>query len=1300
MNDPNRALKWVLITVLVALSFIILYPPSEKLKGGIDLVGGSSLLFEIDTTGLSKASQRNLAARVMEVLKQRVDPGGQMNLEWRPIGNTRLEIRMPRPPQHVLERRETYNKAIDALAQRGIDRREIERALSASDQDRDRQLAELVRGISERTALLTNLVEADTLKRTARESGVEQDIESTTKAFDEAMEAVLATSLPVLRFKDVLGLPPGDTRREEIAKIRAEFPSYDSELEDPESGEKVKAFSVVLEAYDQWSKDKTNLEDPADLKRLLRGAGVLEFMILADRDPGSPTMIKAERDPRLREEISKYTDQLKKYGPRPRAGEHFRWYEIKKIVNFLRLDDESQWEQRKDTSQQITAKYAGSYYVLVHNDPEYKMSGKGKTKGGKWKLIYALTDRDPQTGGNIVVFGLDARGATFFGELTGANIERQLAIVLDDKVMSHATIRTRITERCQISGDFSQEDVLYLVRTLEAGALPARLKETPLAEKTIGPSLGETNRTDGMRAAIWGGIVVAIFVLIYYGFAAGGLANVALALNLLFVLSAMALMQATFTLPGIAGLILTVGMAIDANVLIFERFREERDRGIVFKKALNAGYDKATSTIVDANLTTLITCVILGMVSSEEVKGFAIVLGLGIATSMFTALFVTRLVFNTLVSKGMLSDLRMFRLIRKPSVDWISLRARFWPVSLVLVVAGAGLFAIESTADPEAIYDIEFLGGTSVQVDLKPDTSFGDDGRGLDEQIKDVVTALELPGGLSAAAWLVHASDFLKEDNPNLDIGQAGPSEYTLASKDQSAGGRTFTGEQLAALMRHVLKDVLERDGVRVEGRKAIFTVQVGKMASMDEFRKAVSEAQKGAARAAENLRKARVQEVGELAAGGMEGHQGHSFEVITVETNRDLVQAATLAALGDKLELQQAVGYSVVEDEAVTMDKYFIVQEEQSELSEVLGRVDAQYSVDEFKGGVVVQFALDQDETPMTEDDLKKRLREVRLRSEYEQYSMRKSAVFPLGTPEVLSNDRRGYREFAVVAVDQNLRYEDDPIRWAMEVADVELALVEGALASEKSLSKVVQFAPQIAGQTRQNTVFAVVLALVAIVVYVWLRFGTMQYGLAAIVALVHDVSITLGMVTLSHFIYDSFVGTALGLSDFKIDLPMIAAALTVIGYSLNDTIVVFDRIRENRGRLGTLSAAVINNSINQTLSRTLLTSITTFLVVFVMFIWGGEGIKGFSYALLVGVLIGTYSSIGVATPLLFKPRLLNAVSFCIGTLGMIGIILTFVENGTWELILIAVIVVIALVWGVRVDRRTALTSKPARDG
>jgi len=163
-----------------------------------------------------------------------------------------------------------------------------------------------------------------------------------------------------------------------------------------------------------------------------------------------------------------------------------------------------------------------------------------------------------------------------------------------------------------------------------------------------------------------------------------------------------------------------------------------------------------------------------------------------------------------------------------------------------------------------------------------------------------------------------------------------------------------------------------------------------------------------------------------------------------------------------------------------------------------------------------------------------------------------------------------------------------------------------------------------------------AIVLSLFAIVTYIWIRFGNIRYGIAAIVALVHDVCITLGAVTACTYLAATPIGAKLLIGDFKINLAMIAAFLTLIGYSLNDTIVVFDRIRENRGKARLLNPQVITDSINQTISRTILTSFTTFIVVLVMYIFGGDRLRGFTFAIGLGVIVGTYSSIAIAAPIL----------------------------------------------------------------
>lgn len=448
---------------------------------------------------------------------------------------------------------------------------------------------------------------------------------------------------------------------------------------------------------------------------------------------------------------------------------------------------------------------------------------------------------------------------------------------------------------------------------------------------------------------------------------------------------------------------------------------------------------------------------------------------------------------------------------------------------------------------------------------------------------------------------------------------------------------------------------------------------------TLDAFKAEVVKASQRVKQASERLRGARVQTVGDV--NGDDETKGASYEVVTTETDRAMVQESIVAVLGSRLSIQRAIHFSTLRDEDLTKDDFFVVETDDHYLSDVIGG-EAAFDVRHYRGGVAIVVNINQADEALPVAEIEKRLREVGLQSEFQHLRTRDTAVLPLGASESTVDGEIGYKSFAIVVVDDTLLYDDDPIQWAESVARTELDLIRAGLGSEKSLSKVIQFAAPIAGQTRNRAVYSIVMALFAIVSYLWIRFGGKEYGLAAIVALVHDVMITLGLVAGSYFISDTVLGTALMVDAFKVDLPMIAAILTVIGYSLNDTIVVFDRIRENRGKISSLSANVINNSINQTLSRTLLTSMTTFMVVAVLYIFGGKGVHGFSFALLIGVVVGTYSSIGIATPLLYRPALLRAVVAIIAALMLIGVVYATINHATVQWVLSAIVAVSCLVY------------------
>jgi preprotein translocase subunit SecD len=267
-------------------------------------------------------------------------------------------------------------------------------------------------------------------------------------------------------------------------------------------------------------------------------------------------------------------------------------------------------------------------------------------------LTDARVQIDSQYNEPYVSISFDSRGARLFEQITGANIKKRLAIVLDDIINSAPVIQDRISGgRAQITGRFSMEEARDLAIVLRAGALPAPVKI--IEERTVGPSLGKDSIDKGLKSMIIGGMVIILFMVFYYRFA-GILADLALFLNIFFIAAGLAFFGATLTLPGIAGVILIIGMAIDANVLIFERIREELRLGKTPRAAVDGGYSKALVTILDANITTLIAALVLFQFGTGPVKGFAVTLSIGIVVSLFTALFITRLIFDYLIiERGM-----------------------------------------------------------------------------------------------------------------------------------------------------------------------------------------------------------------------------------------------------------------------------------------------------------------------------------------------------------------------------------------------------------------------------------------------------------------------------------------------------------------------------------------------------------------------------------------------------------------------------------------------------------------------
>lgn len=337
--------------------------------------------------------------------------------------------------------------------------------------------------------------------------------------------------------------------------------------------------------------------------------------------------------------------------------------------------------------------------IIVKRQAESGLGGKS--------IQSARVARNPVTGSPEIDFTLNLGAAATFGEVTSKNVGQRLAIVLDGEVISAPNINSPILGGAgQISGSFTEREAFELATALENPL------ETPLRvieENGVDPSLGADSIRSGIQASVIAIAAVAAFMLVYY-LLAGVVANVALLLNILILLGVMCSLDVTFTLPGIAGIVLTVGMAVDANVLIFERIREEQAAGKSVRGALSAGYDKAFGTILDSNLTTMISSILLILFGTGPVKGFGVALTVGLCVSMFTALLVTRLIFDFLLAKTSLlqGGIRMLHIIRGANIDFMKLAKPAFVTSWLIIVLGIGYGIL---GRGESLLGVEFRGG-------------------------------------------------------------------------------------------------------------------------------------------------------------------------------------------------------------------------------------------------------------------------------------------------------------------------------------------------------------------------------------------------------------------------------------------------------------------------------------------------------------------------------------------------------------------------------------------------------------
>jgi len=1087
-------------------------------------------------------------------------------------------------------------------------------------------------------------------------------------------------------------------------------------------------------------------------KSLIERTGQLEFFIVANREDHQELIDKALENIDSRSRVIR-NEQGKTIG---------RWVPVgvsqqtrEEAPNYRGISLSDVMRARRGASQDfVLVDTSEARPLLDMDDPNFKQAfdrlgyrdlellmevnpvERMNVKGQHVRSAAISTD---QVGNPAVRFTMTGAGSTLLGSLTARNqpdpttgFHRRMAIVMDNQVMSAPQLNDVISESGIITGDFTQDEVKELVGVLNAGRLPAVMRKDPISENRVSPLLGADTIRSGSFAIGLSLVAVLIFMVFYYRFA-GLVACVALLVNLLLILALMILVNATFSLPGLAGLVLTVGMSVDANVLIFERIREELSRGAALRMAIRNGFQRATTTIVDANVTTLITGIVLYVIGTETIRGFAVTLILGILMCMYTAIFCSRVVFDIAERKRWVSQLKMLQIIGSTHIDFLSRRKIAGAISVVLIFVGIGALV----ARGKGILDIDFLGGTSVQILLKEPMSIADvrdrveGGRLGDVSVVGVpVDDAENPERKTGEyrSFIINSS-ITGEERPEegdpvtyAPPGQTAALDYVVVNVD--AENQKVDLESLAG---EVVEDVdwndIERDGVAVVQKRitelfptelSYHSMEVRELAAVtdgDEVEGGMPEVEEPET-TEENSSPAdpaeidvggreppgdedtRDPESGETDAQGNEGDTSEPTDGSEEEPSggsgsapaSEADAAAPEPASGgtneidsgdpgappteaedgsgdnepenEKAEPQPApeangkrVRDSVFSLASYQVDPTLLAQADSAdpsgeadvpdESAEPRGddSVDADQPVPgEEEGPAADGPAMPAEDVVDSDDSLDGRTRAT-LKFDH---AMTAANVRDLIRKAI--GEMYGDIELPRILVSNpqwdgasGQRFDE----WTVEIplsADATEDMLK-KIESEQAVSPVWlssnKIGGQVAGNLQQQAVAALLASLVGIIAYIWLRFQRVVFGLAAVVALVHDVLITLGAIAASLWVAQATMGVLL-IDEFKISLPIVAALLTIIGYSLNDTIVVFDRIREVRGKNPGLTQDMINTSINQTLGRTLLTSLTTLLVVLLLYVLGGQAIRGFAFALLVGVMVGTYSSIFVASPCL----------------------------------------------------------------
>ena len=945
----------------------------------------------------------------------------------------------------------------------------------------------------------------------------------------------------------------------------------------------------------------------ANIERIITTGGALQFMIVAtDRDDA--TLFEQARDQaeksafKLDREVKDEQGQRIGYWARvgrEEGGPKTPFRDTSVVYGLLRnssngkIIDLSPQEQNlfanshADFQQYLDDRKIGDIDALMVYNPELDIRGED--------LQYARMGRDEALR-PCIDFGMRNEGIYKMTNLTNENIQRKLAIIFDNTLLSAPVIQSRISENGQITGRFSIEEVEFIIGILKSGSMPVVLHKNPISKNTIGSILGRDTIVKGSYSVIGALTVVLIFMVIYYRFM-GLIASLALVLNLLLTVAIMIVLRAPFTLPGLAGLVLTVGMSIDANVLIFERIREELARGAALRMAIRNGFDRALSAIIDGNLTTLLTAIVLYAIGTDQVRGFGITLMLGNITSLFTAIFCARVVFDIGERTRWMKSVSMTRFLTNPQIDWCGWFVPATVASVILI--GIGLAA--TVARGRGILDIDLAGGTSVSFILK-------------QPLEDAEVRKRVDAVLSKE---IDPATNTRVDRNVYEIEMQGEQKKTGYKVDSSLGDV----EKLKQLVREAFKSPDGKDGLKT------FQMSFGDLNETIETPPARPAAGPQIGAPATNT--APATKASATPAGPVPPSKSatdESPEKAADETGKtppepsscqveqpDAAASPEAPATDAKTSPDDKASDAKAADEKPATDARGETAIPPSPApgtsqptpapapSRTLATTTA---VLRFPGSAITADALEGHIVASS------------------QAAIQEVPLLELTNPKWDGRDNSKFEEWTV------------KLNMAKEDAQRVLSHLQTDLQDEVIWQTSSKIGGQVSADTRWKAVTAIAISLLGIVAYIWFRFQKVIWGIAAVVALAHDTLVMLGGIAVSYWLVD-YLGF-MQIEEFKISLPVVAAFLTLIGYSVNDTIVIFDRIREIRGKSPDLTAKIINDSVNQTLSRTIITAGITLMVVVVLYFFGGPGIHAFAFSLVIGVISGSYSTVFIAAPLL----------------------------------------------------------------